>query len=205
MTFARGFVLQKPWSVVSEVLRHEMAHQFVSEQLKGHEDDTPHGPAFQRICSRFGIDPRAAGLPEGEGPAGPPTEGARVLRKVQRLLALAESSNEHEAQSAMSAASRLMLKYNIAHLQNPGPRSLDPQSLDPQDDGYRFTHLGVPKKRISAAEKAWRPFLARTSSWTAFGCVRLTPNRVQPAARAMFWRFRAPRRIWRWPAMSMGS
>ena len=48
-------------------------------------------------------------------PALPPPIAPRdhVLDRIAKLLALAGSPNEHEAQAAMSAAQRLMLKHNI--------------------------------------------------------------------------------------------
>jgi Protein of unknown function (DUF2786)/SprT-like family len=96
------------WGVVLEVLKHEMAHQYVHEVLR--EDEPPHGPAFRAVCERLGIDARASGVPELSLDA----EGKRVLERVHKLLALAESDNRHEAEAAAAAAQRLMLKHNVA-------------------------------------------------------------------------------------------
>ncbi len=110
ITLGRKLVLERPWLVVTEVLKHEMAHQYVTEVLRV-DDETAHGAAFQRTCERLGIDGRARGLPV-DGDADP--ERARAMRKVQALLALAESDNPHEADSAAAKAHRLMRKHNIA-------------------------------------------------------------------------------------------
>lgn len=107
---SRRLVLDEPWGVVMEVLKHEMAHQFVDEVLNK-RDEAAHGPAFRRVCEDAGINASAYGLPAGSQEDRP--EVTRTLRRVERLLALAESPNEAEAQAAMDAAQRLMLKHNV--------------------------------------------------------------------------------------------
>ena len=84
------------WGTLVEVLKHEMAHQFVAEVL-GVLDESSHGPVYRKVCEERGIDSRAAGIPEA-GDAAPQDQ---VLERIQKLLALAESQNEHEAQAAM--------------------------------------------------------------------------------------------------------
>lgn len=110
LEFSLTFVLTQRWTVVLEVLKHEMAHQFVDEVLKI-RDETAHGAAFHRVCAERNIDARAAGLPDASEIER--HERDAVLSRVAKLLALATSSNEHEAQSAMNAAQRLMLKHNL--------------------------------------------------------------------------------------------
>ena len=103
LELARPLLVEHGWNVLVEVLHHEMAHQFVHEVLGVH-DESAHGPAFRRVCQERGIDARAAGLPDPADPA-----ETHVLERIAKLLALAESANEHEASAAMSAAQRLML------------------------------------------------------------------------------------------------
>jgi len=135
---ARRLVLTQPWGVVVEVLKHEMAHQFVHEVL-GATDESAHGPAFRDLCVRLGIDRSAAGMPA----AGATTdEDARVLERIAKLLALAESANVNEAQAAMSAAQRLMLKHNLESVGDPR-----------RAHAYGFRHLGKPTGRVSEAER----------------------------------------------------
>jgi hypothetical protein len=141
----RLLVFQKPWSVVREVLKHEMAHQFVHENLHLY-DQAAHGPAFEDVCRRFGIDARASGMPAV--PAGA-EGGSPVLRRIARLLALAESPNVHEAEAAMKTAHRLMLKHNID------------AKVAAASDGYAFVHLGVPRRRVDSAEHVLAGLLAR--------------------------------------------
>ena len=130
-------LVEQSWGVVLEVLKHEMAHQYVDEVL-GCEDETAHGPAFRRICQERGIDARAAGIPRA-GPTDDPR--GRVLQRVAKLLALAESSDLHEAQAAALAAQRLMLKYNIDSVAQARRHS------------YGFRHLGRAKARTTESER----------------------------------------------------
>ncbi len=130
---SRAFVVDGSWGAVVEVLKHEMAHQLVTEVL-GDPDPTPHGPAFRAVCERHGIDAAAAGVPE----AAPTPEADRVLARVSKLLALAESPNVNEAELAMAEAQRLMLKHNV----DVTARS-----------AYSFRHLGAPTGRVSEAER----------------------------------------------------
>jgi len=132
---SRAFVHSAPWGSIVEVLKHELAHQFVLEVLR--EQEAPHGPAFRAVCERLGIDARASGLPE----PGPNEESKRVLLRVHKLLALAESDNRHEAEAAAAAAQRLMLRHN---LESP-ERSLD--------TGYAYRHLGRITGRVSEWER----------------------------------------------------
>jgi hypothetical protein len=134
LELSRGLLSRKGWGVVVEVLKHEMAHQYVHEVL-GEPLDGPHGPAFRRVCAERRIDARAAGAPAR--PAGED----HVLDRIAKLLALAESPNEHEAQAAMSAAQRLMLKYNV----DAGERGVR--------SGYGFEQLGTPSGRIGENQR----------------------------------------------------
>jgi hypothetical protein len=133
---SRALVYSQPWGTVIEVLKHEMAHQFVIEVLK-HTDETSHGPSFQRVCERLGIDATAQGLPEA-----PPPERTAILERIRKLFALAGSANQHEAEAAMRMAHRLMLKHN-----------LERPSEDASVRAYGFRHLGRYTGRASEAER----------------------------------------------------
>ena len=133
---ARHLLVEHGWGVVVEVLKHEMAHQFVDEAL-GLSDEIAHGPAFRQVCLDRGIDPSASGVPVAAAATG----DHRMLERISKLLALAESSNEHEAQAAMAAAQRLMLKHNIEAVTRSTRAS------------HTFRHLGIPTGRVSEAER----------------------------------------------------
>jgi predicted SprT family Zn-dependent metalloprotease len=141
---ARTLLVEHGWGILVEVLKHEMAHQYVDEVL-GAPDDASHGPEFKRVCEERGFDARAAGLPRASEVT---DEQARVLDRIAKLLALAESPNEHEAQAAMSAAQRLMLKYNVETVSNGARQS------------YTYRHLGEPTGRVSEAQRILSALLA---------------------------------------------
>ena len=140
LAISREFVLSHPWGAVVEVLKHEMAHQYVTEVLK-ETGETAHGPAFRAACKRMGVDARARGIPQAEDD-GTSTERTRIVERVARLLALAESPNVHEAEAAAAAAQRMMLKYNI-----------EASKTDAFERDYKFRHLGVPTGRVTEHER----------------------------------------------------
>lgn len=135
LEISRPLVLEQPWGVVLEVLKHEMAHQYVYEVL-GETGETPHGAAFRATCKRLGIDGAASGMPTAA-----PAAEQRVIERIARLLALAESPNQHEAEAATVAAQRLMLKHNLDVRKDAATR------------GYSFRHLGKPSGRVTEAER----------------------------------------------------
>jgi hypothetical protein len=141
LCISRTLLLEHGWGAVVEVLKHEMAHQYVDEVLGG-RDEAPHGPAFQQVCRDRAIDARRCGDPAPAGAAHP------ILDRVAKLLALAESPNEHEAHAAMDAAQRIMLRHNIDAL------------ADGPSRGFGFRHLGRPTGRILEAERIVARILA---------------------------------------------
>lgn len=137
---SRPLVVEQPWGVVVEVLKHEMAHQYVCEVL-GEHGETAHGPRFRAVCERLGIDAAAAGMPKVDAAQPEEAEHRRVADRIARLLALAESPNVHEAEAAMAAAQRLLLKHNI---------DLQRERIA---QGYAYRHLGKPTGRTTEAER----------------------------------------------------
>lgn len=139
LSLSRTFVENTPWPTVVEVLKHEMAHQFVSEVLEVH-DETSHGPTFQRVCRDRGIDARAAGRPI-RGEEDPRT--TKVASTVAKLLALAGSDNLHEAETAMRAARRLLAQHNLG----------EADATEPELD---YLHVGAILLRVHE----WQRLLA---------------------------------------------
>ena len=144
---SRPLVLEQPWGVVVEVLKHEMAHQYVGEIL-GEHGESAHGPRFRAVCEKLGIDAAASGLPI---PSPGATLGAqgRIAERIARLLALAESPNAHEAEAAMAAAQRLLLKHNLELRQARAAQ------------GYAWKHLGLPTGRTTEAERVLSLILSK--------------------------------------------
>lgn len=134
MSFARSFVTKRPWNEVLEVLKHEMAHQFVSEVL--HLDgEEPHGPTFMGVCKKYNIDAAPRRAPGAKNL----TTTNHIVEKIQHLLTLAErGATEGEKEAAASAAHTMMLKYNI-ELQAKN-----------EERGYTIRYLGGLTGRIQA-------------------------------------------------------
>ena len=106
--FSRAFVEGHAWPVITEVLKHEMAHQYVSDVL-GVDDEPAHGPAFRHVCARYAIDPRASGV------AGSSAD-THILDKVRKLFALGDAlrnDSEAEAASALRRAQELLAKHRL--------------------------------------------------------------------------------------------
>jgi hypothetical protein len=138
LELSRKLVIERPWSEVLSVLQHEMAHQYVDEVLKRH-DETAHGETFQRVCTERGIDGSATGAPiPVAADAGP--DANRALERIRKLMALAGSAEMHEAESAMRRAHELMLRYNID------------AAAATQKKFYQVAQLGDPNKRKTRVE-----------------------------------------------------
>ena len=109
LRIAASHIAADPWLRVMETLRHEMAHQYAGEVLQA-TDEAPHGEAFRRACAVLRCTPAARASSEDEHSRG---ESDRLLQRLQKVLSLTDSPNEHEAETAVQKARRLLLKYNI--------------------------------------------------------------------------------------------
>lgn len=128
-------ILRDDWTSVLETLRHEMAHQYVQEVLEV-RDESSHGPAFVKACERMRCSPRSGARVDevrGDGPD-------KTMRVIQKLLSLAESPNENEAETAVKKARHLLVKYNI-----------DVVEFD-RERNYKVRVLGDVKARHTSAE-----------------------------------------------------
>ena len=119
IALSRSLVLNHPWDAVRDILLHEMAHQFRDEVLRASgdsPDEPPHGPQFQRACELLRADPgssvRYRTLHE-RLERGQERPQDKMMARIRKLMALAESGNRNEAESAMAKAHDLILKYNV--------------------------------------------------------------------------------------------
>ena len=115
ISLGRQLVLNYSWASVREVLLHEMAHQMAEEVLGGREE-TSHGPVFQQACHLLRANPKASDRysPLDDHISHEPHDGQdRILVRVKKLLALAESPNRHEAEAAMAKAHELISRHNL--------------------------------------------------------------------------------------------
>jgi hypothetical protein len=117
---SKTLVRQHPWDAVKEVLLHEMAHQFASEVLQA-DDEPPHGPSFEKACFHLRANPKASGTYPllDERLAGVPGNVRdKMMDRIKKLLALAESKNLYEAEAAMAKAHQLIAKHHLDLIKN---------------------------------------------------------------------------------------
>jgi len=152
---------QHSWGEVIEVLKHEMAHQFVHETL-GTSDESAHGPTFRAVCAARNIDGRACGRPRS---ISLPSEVPKAVRRIRALLALADSPNEHEAHAAMRAAQRLMLRHNVVEFK------------ERDCEAIHFVQVGPAKGRFDPWEKALAGLLSKHFAVQAIWVFVFDPTR----------------------------
>lgn len=111
-------IREHSWDVVLEVLKHEMAHMLVGEDSEA--SGSAHGPAFQEACRRLGVAPWARRAAIEVDPTTAlqqhrqlSAEQERLLRRIEKLLSLASSSQEHEASLAMQRARELCARHQV--------------------------------------------------------------------------------------------
>lgn len=95
------------------VIRHELAHYITFINYGGAVQ--PHGREFTAFCQGMGwgeaVYRATLCLEGGQNNSG--IEESAIFRKVQKLMALSNSSNENEAEQAMIKSQQLLLKHNI--------------------------------------------------------------------------------------------
>lgn len=123
ISLSRPLVKTCSWRVVVEILKHEIAHQITDQQYG--RDLPPHGPEFRRVCTMLRIEEWAQTAASGKSldelqaladwkTVALDDETARYQRRLARLLALANSSNEHEALLAMQRAKELQDAHRLS-------------------------------------------------------------------------------------------
>lgn len=99
--------------LLENIIRHELAHYIT---FINHGDTAkPHGEEFRIFCQRMGWGEGVykATTCLDDGVFTPLAEENNVLRKVQKLMALATSNNTHESEQAMIKSQQLLLKHNM--------------------------------------------------------------------------------------------
>lgn len=151
LLLSEELLLEYPWSAVLGILGHETAHQLVSDLVisEAKVGQLPHGSVFRRMGEFLGLDPFYLGsvvnlkdsCPWPVREAAPfSNPGRRILEKVRKILALAGSPVEAEAQAAMNAAARLMARYNLERLEDP--------ELQTGSAAYEYRQLNLNLRRI---------------------------------------------------------
>jgi len=129
MKFSEYLIQNHSWHIVIEVLKHEMAHQLVSDRG---DQEVGHGPIFKRYCESLGVDERFQKAQSEinfssinfestenfrlESSADP--ESQKLMERIEKLLSLAQSKNHNEAMAAMEKVNELYEKYNVDRIQH---------------------------------------------------------------------------------------
>ena len=126
-----------PWAIVIGVLKHELAHHYVYEKFNRNDlsdqyqhdlyqhDLSDHGPEFRKACEKMGVplffrraqvdltleelDWKKDSLLSAENP---------LFEKIKKLMSLACSDNENEAQLASQKIQELITKNQITSFEN---------------------------------------------------------------------------------------
>ena len=158
---SRQFVMNHPWDAVREVLIHEMAHQ-LAEQILQTTREPSHGKSFQEACRLLRANPKASGrYPTLHQRLKGKSYGRedRILSRIRKLMALAESSNPHEAESALMKASELIRKHNVDLLERNARRNY--MSVFVGQPALRHTrdlyHLARLLQEFYCVEGIWVP------------------------------------------------
>ena len=152
ISISRHLIENNPWETVLEIFKHEMAHQYVSEYFANADC---HGKAFKTACGMLGVHPAFTGssLNQKEQLAAfmgsLPEKAQTMLRRVEKLLALGQSSVESEARAASRKANYLLNKYNLDRI--------DGDKTDASD--IRYLYLRTGRKRMESIEKLILGFL----------------------------------------------
>jgi hypothetical protein len=154
ISISRHLIENNPWETVLEILKHEMAHQYVSAYF---DNADSHGKGFKTACDILGVHPAFAGsgshqkehLAAFTGTL--PEKAQTLLRRVEKLLALGQSSNESEARAASRKASYLLNKYNLDRIAKDETDSSD----------IKYLYLRTGKKRMETIEKLILSFLEK--------------------------------------------
>lgn len=119
LSLSHYLISTHPWNLTLQVLKHEMAHQMVSEVYN--RPDIGHGPLFRECCGRLGLAPAfhrassdlADGITVMDANSAATGQGRQIIEKVRKLMALGRSDNEHEAALAVQRAGELLTRYRL--------------------------------------------------------------------------------------------
>jgi hypothetical protein len=118
---SKALIERHSYYTIEGVFLHEVAH-FLVDQFEKTHTTKPHGELFQKMCARIGVpnefrkaavDLHMVSLDIHEVSEEDPLHKFQL--KVEKLLSLAQSSNEHESSAAMNKVRHLYALYHVAH------------------------------------------------------------------------------------------
>lgn len=149
------------------IIRHELGHYMT---FINHGSSVPHhGSEFRAFCQQMGwgeeVYKATTCLDDGQNFH--TFEESPIFRKIQKLMALATSSNENEAEQAMIKSQQLLLKHHV-----------DAQYIPPQDDEEKMYLKRILKQKkenakMRAIAKILETFFVSTVYTRAAGYIYL--------------------------------
>jgi hypothetical protein len=150
------------WSEIDFTLKHELAHQIVDEIYSLNE--RPHGASFARACQQLGISHQATVSLSS-------SKESSLQKKISKLLALSNSSNENESAAALAKAHELSCKHNLA-------------LIEQGDESFNLLPVGEIRKKIPRYEHTVMAILAE------FYFVKVLQNfRLNRQGEKVGWQF----------------
>lgn len=132
-------LMQTSKEQLHNIIRHELAHYF--NFIEFGVSIPAHGSVFKTFCEAMKWPnevSQATTCLENSGSISS-IEESGILRKIQKLMALASSSNENEAEQAMIKSQELLLKHNM-----------DSKYLSNEDDEKMVLKRIMKQKRENA-------------------------------------------------------
>lgn len=117
-----------------DVIRHELAHYLIF--IEHGEGIQSHGVEFRTFCKKMGWNEEVSEATISL------TEENSVLRKVKKLMALATSSNKHEAEQAMIKSRELLLNHNMEFVAEEGERFFLKRVLKERRENAKMRAIG---------------------------------------------------------------
>lgn len=159
-------LMQTKQEFLLDIIRHELAHYITFINFGASVE--AHGREFQEFClrMRWSEEVRKATTCLDDHINMPVADENHILRKVQKLMALATSHNKHEAELAMIKSQQLLLKHNI-----------DVKNIEDQEDEKIFLKRILKQKKENAKlrsiAKILETFFVNTIYNHKEGCIYL--------------------------------
>ena len=116
ITLSSTLCLNYHWHEVIEVIKHEIAHQIVDQYIKPLDHHCAHDHYFVEACEMICVANWARSAKVHNNPKAPDSsellgKNSSIEQKIDKLLNLARSSNQHEASLALEKVFELRQKY----------------------------------------------------------------------------------------------
>ncbi|MBF0299640.1 MAG: DUF2786 domain-containing protein, partial [Oligoflexia bacterium] len=169
----KSLIYNAKTTVLKNVLRHELAHfivylKYIKSDIvsiiseSDHWNDyskniRDHGEEFKDVCRSYNWDMKeimsaTANINlQNENLEGD-LESEKIIAKVKKLLALTQSSNQHEAELATLKANQLLIKYNLKDALDHFDDNMN--SLKNEIENYAYVKRVLSAKRTSAKMRA---------------------------------------------------